>query len=82
MIKMTKEEIAWDLSKLFSGPNDSKIDILIERSKNQVDQFIKDYKGKVKAPDFKAEDLQNLLQKQEEVRRNIRKIRLRAVNRN
>ena len=68
---MTKEEIAWDLSKLFSGPDDSKIDNLIERSKNKVEQFIKDYKGKIKAPDFKVKDLHKLFQRQEEFEANL-----------
>jgi len=71
MIHMTKEDIAWDLSKLFSGPNDPKIDKLIESAKNQVEQFIKDYKGKIKAPDFKATDLQKLFQRQEEFQANL-----------
>ena len=68
---MTKEEIAWDLSKLFSGPDDPKIDKLIESSKIQVEQLIKDYKGKIKAPDFKAKDLQKLFQRQEEFDANL-----------
>ncbi|MCK4480279.1 MAG: hypothetical protein KAV01_07110 [Candidatus Lokiarchaeota archaeon] len=68
---MTKEEIAWDLSKLFSGPDDPKIDKLIESSKIQVEQLIKDYKGKIKAPDFKAKDLQKLFQRQEEFEANL-----------
>ncbi len=68
---MTKEEIAWDLSKLFSGPDDPKIDKLIESSKIQVEQLIKDYKGKIKAPDFKAKDLQKLFQRREEFEANL-----------
>ncbi len=70
-MKMTKEEIAWDLSKLFSGPNDPKIDKLIENSKNQVIQFIKDYKGKIKPPEFSASDLNKLFQRQEEFEANL-----------
>ncbi|MFX1373586.1 MAG: M3 family metallopeptidase [Promethearchaeota archaeon] len=68
---MAKEEIAWDLSKLFSGPDDPKIDKLMEDSRNHVDQFIKDYKGKIQAPNFKAKDLHNLLQKQEDFQANL-----------
>ncbi|MFW9989695.1 MAG: M3 family metallopeptidase [Candidatus Odinarchaeota archaeon] len=68
---MTKEEITWDLSKLFSGPDDPKIDNLINNSKNQVEQFIRDYKGKIKTPNFKTEDLLNLFQKQEEFQANL-----------
>ncbi len=68
---MTKEEIAWDLSKLFTGPDDPKIDKLIENSKNQVEQFIKDYKGKIKPPEFSASDLSKLFQRQEEFEANL-----------
>jgi oligoendopeptidase F len=71
MIKMTKEEITWDLSKLFTGHDDPKIDKVIENSKIQVEKFIRDYKGKIKAPDFKAKDLQELFQKQEEFEADI-----------
>ncbi|TKJ21721.1 MAG: hypothetical protein CEE43_08510 [Promethearchaeota archaeon Loki_b32] len=63
---MTKEEIAWDLNKLFTGPDDPKIEKLIEDSKKQVEQFIKDYKGKIKPPEFSASDLSKLFQRQEE----------------
>ncbi|MFX1389367.1 MAG: M3 family oligoendopeptidase [Promethearchaeota archaeon] len=63
---MTKEEIAWDLSKLFTGPEDPKIDKLIESSKKKVDQFIKDYKGKIKKPEFGAKELNGLFQRLEE----------------
>ncbi|MFX1329498.1 MAG: hypothetical protein ACFE91_15325, partial [Promethearchaeota archaeon] len=68
---MTKEEITWDLSKLFSGFNDPKIEKIIENSKTQVEQFIKDYKGKIKAPGFNASDLQKLFQREEEFEANL-----------
>lgn len=68
---MTKEEITWDLSKLFSGSNDPKIGKTIENSKTQVEQFIKDYKGKIKAPGFSASDLQKLFQRDEEFEANL-----------
>jgi len=68
---MTKEEIAWDLSGLFTGYDDPKIDKLIENSRAEVDQFIKDYKGKIKSPEFSAEDLNKLFQRQEEFEANL-----------
>ena len=68
---MTKEEIAWDLNKLFTGPDDPKIEKLIENSKNQVEQFIKDYKGKIKTPEFSASELSKLFQRQEEFEANL-----------
>ena len=64
-MKMTEEEIAWDLTKLFTGPNDPKIDKLIDNLNKHIEQFIKDYKGKIKAPEFGAGDLLNLFQRQE-----------------
>lgn len=70
-MKMTKEEIAWDLSKLFSGHDDPKIEKLIENSNKQVDQFIKDYKGKIKAPEFNAKDLLKLFQRNEAFEANL-----------
>ncbi|MFW9826464.1 MAG: M3 family oligoendopeptidase [Candidatus Thorarchaeota archaeon] len=63
---MTQEEIAWDLSKLYIGPNDPKIDKILANSEKEVVQFIKDYKGKIKTPEFSAKDLHNLLQREEE----------------
>ena len=68
---MTQEEIAWDLSKLFTGHDDPNIDKLIDDSKKQVEQFIKDYKGKIKAPEFTASDLLKLFQRQEEFEANL-----------
>ena len=70
-MKMTKEEIAWDLSKLFTGPTDPKIEQIIENSKKQVEQFIKNYKGKIKPPEFHASDLSKLFQAQEEFDANL-----------
>ncbi|MFX1597372.1 MAG: hypothetical protein ACFFBK_15050, partial [Promethearchaeota archaeon] len=68
---MMKEEIAWDLSKLFTGPNDPKIEKVIENSKKQVEQFINDYKGKIKSPEFSASELNKLFQRQEEFEVNL-----------
>lgn len=68
---MKKEEIAWDLSELFTGHDDPKIDKLIENSRNKVDQFIKDYKGKIKSPEFNTDNLNKLFQRQEEFQANL-----------
>jgi len=68
---MTKEEIAWDLSKLFTSYNDPKIDKLIENSNKQVKMFIKEYKGKMKVSEFNANDLLNLFQRREEFEANL-----------
>jgi oligoendopeptidase F len=68
---MTQEEIAWDLSKLYTSPDDPKIEKLLKNSERQVEQFIKDYKGKIKAPEFRAEDLYELFQREEEFVANL-----------
>ncbi|MFX1503554.1 MAG: hypothetical protein ACFFDH_21510, partial [Promethearchaeota archaeon] len=68
---MNQEEIAWDLSELFSSHDDPKIDKLIENSNKLVEQFIKDYKGKIKAPEFSANDLLKLFQREEEFATNL-----------
>ena len=65
------EEIAWDLTGSFTGYDDPKIDKLIENSKKQVDEFIKDYKGKIKPPDFTADDLNKLFKRQEDFEANL-----------
>jgi len=62
---MKEPEIAWDLTELYSGYNDPKIEKLITNSRKEVDSFIEDYKGKIKKPEFTAKDLLNLFQKLE-----------------
>ena len=62
---MKEIEIAWDLTELYSGHDDPKINKLIEESKKEVEKFIEDYKGKIKKPEFSAKDLLNLIQRYE-----------------
>lgn len=62
---MKEREIAWDLTELYSGYDDPKIDQLIEHSKNEVEKFIADYKGKIKKPEFSANNLLTLFQRYE-----------------
>ena len=62
---MKEEDIVWDLSGLFSNQRDPKIDNVIKNLEQEADQFVKEYKGNIKAPNFKAKDLLNLFQRQE-----------------
>jgi len=62
---MKEENIVWDLSGLFSNQKDPKIDKVIDNLEKEAEQFVREYKGKIKAPDFKAKDLLNLFQRQE-----------------
>ncbi len=71
MIVMKEEEIAWDLSHLFKNQNDPRIDEVIQHLEKKADQFVENYKGKIKSPDFKAKDLLYLFQQQEAFEANM-----------
>ena len=62
---MTEKEIAWDLTEMYSSHEDPKIEESIKRLSKTVEEFINDYKGKIKSPEFTAQDLLRLFQKQE-----------------
>ena len=64
---MSEKEIAWDLTEIFSGYNDPKIvkkmDVLTEKA----DEIGSEYQGKINIPTFTAQNLLDLLEKQEEI---------------
>ena len=62
---MTENEIAWDLSEIFSNYDDPRISNKIDALQKQVDDFISDYKGKINRETFSANDLYELFKKQE-----------------
>ena len=62
---MKENEIAWNLSEIFSGPDDPRISNSIETFQKQVDDLVVIYKGKINAATFSAEDLYELFKKQE-----------------
>ncbi|MFW9952845.1 MAG: M3 family metallopeptidase [Candidatus Thorarchaeota archaeon] len=62
---MKNENIAWDLSYLFKSQKDPRIEKVISSLEKEADQFVKEYKGKIKSPNFKANDLLKLFQRQE-----------------
>lgn len=63
---MTENEIKWDFSKLFSGYNDPKIQEMMQSLSKEADQFVTEYKGKIGAKNFNAEDLNILFKKLED----------------
>jgi len=73
---MTEEEIAWDLTEIFSGHDDPKIAENMERFSKEVNEFINNYKGKINTPDFTPQNLLDLFQKQEKFIANVDEIEL------
>lgn len=49
--------MTWDLSDLFSGIDDPRIDECLETQSARVDQFAERYRGKINDPDLSAETL-------------------------
>lgn len=62
---MTDNEIAWDLSEIFSSRDDPRISKKMEALQKQVNDFVVMYKGKINIATFSAEDLYELFKKQE-----------------
>lgn len=63
---MSEKEIAWDLTKIFSGHDDPKIEKMIKSLNQTVNNFVNDYKGKIKKPNFTSSDCLKLFRKLEE----------------
>ncbi|MFX1525192.1 MAG: M3 family metallopeptidase, partial [Promethearchaeota archaeon] len=77
---MTKKEIKWDFSELFSGHDDPKLPKTMENLNEEADQFIKDYKGKIDDKKFSADDLKLLLEKIEDFSARMDEVQLFSVN--
>ncbi len=60
-----ENEIAWDLTELFPGPNHPKIADAQKNLMRLADNLVSKYKGKINIPDFSANDLLNLIQEEE-----------------
>ena len=63
---MTEKEINWDLSEMFSGYNDPKIQEMMQSLSKEADQYVTEYKGKIGTKNFNAEDLNILFKKFED----------------
>lgn len=68
---MTENEIAWDLSEMFSGHDDPRISKKIDELQKQSDNFVVTYKGKIVTTTFSAQDLYELFKKQEKFEADI-----------
>jgi len=64
---MSEKEIAWDLTELFSGCDDPKISKTMDTLMEKADEIINQYKDKINMPNFTAQNLHDLLEKQEEI---------------
>ena len=62
---MTENEIAWDLTEIFSGHDDPKIITSMDNLTKKTSEFVKDYKGKINTPKFTPEKLLELFKKRE-----------------
>ncbi len=64
---MTEKEISWDLTEIFSSPNDPKLFKTMENLMKRAEELVKKYKGKINLPNFIAQNLLELFQETEEL---------------
>ena len=62
---MSENDIAWDLTEIFSSTKDPKITETINSLEQIADEFVRIYKGKINSPDFSAKELVGLIRKHE-----------------
>jgi oligoendopeptidase F len=77
---MTEKEIKWDLSEMFSGYNDPKIQQMMQSLSKEADQYVTEYKGKIGSKDFNAENLNKLFKKIEDFSARAGKLQLFSIN--
>jgi len=63
---MTENEIAWDLTEIYSGHDDPRITKSMENLTKKATKFVKDYKGVINTPKFTPEKLLDLFKKRED----------------
>ena len=73
---MTKKEIAWVLTEIFSNHNDPKITEAFDKLSKQAKDFIRDYKGKINVPDFTSQKLLEVFKKDEDFGADLGEINL------
>jgi oligoendopeptidase F len=64
---MSSTPVRWDLSALFSSPEDPKIESTWTKAKEQAKQFSEKYRGKINTPDLTAETLASALKELEDL---------------
>ncbi|MFX1494202.1 MAG: M3 family oligoendopeptidase [Promethearchaeota archaeon] len=62
---MSKNDIAWDLTEIFSSTKDPEITEKIMSLEKIADGLVKKYKGEISSPHFTAKDLLELIKKYE-----------------
>ena len=68
---MKDNEIAWDLTEIFSSHDDPRISKNMDELQKQVNNFVSTYKGKINTATFSAENLYDLFKKQEKFEADI-----------
>jgi len=71
MIIMSENDIAWDLSEIFSSTKDPKITEVINSLEKMADDFVRKYKGKISLSNFSAKNLLDLIRKHEKFIANL-----------
>ena len=61
----TETDVAWDLSDLFAGPDDPKIDATLARTRERAAAFAQEYQGKIDSPDLTAKRLASAIREYE-----------------
>jgi len=77
---MTEKEINWDLSEMFSGYNDPKIQDMMQSLSKEADQYVTEYKGKIGTKNFNVEDLNILFKKFEDYSAGADELQLFSIN--
>lgn len=62
---MTQDEIAWNLTEIFKGPEDPEIDERLKDLEKRSEEIIMQYKGKINCSEFTTSNLLELIQIQE-----------------
>ncbi|MFX1280112.1 MAG: M3 family oligoendopeptidase [Promethearchaeota archaeon] len=68
---MTEKEIAWDLTEMFSGHDDPKINESMDNLAKNAKEFIEKYKGKINSTEFTPDKLLELFIKQEKFQADV-----------
>ncbi|MFX1566948.1 MAG: M3 family metallopeptidase [Promethearchaeota archaeon] len=77
---MSEKEIAWDLSEIFAGCDDPKISESMDALLKDTDEIVKGYRGKINTNSFSAQNLFNLLKKQEKILADMEELKVFSVN--
>jgi len=78
MIIMSENDIAWDLTEIFSSTKDPKITETTNSLEKMADEIVKKYKGEISSPHFSAKDLLELIRKHEKLIANLDEVTLYA----